>query len=69
MKRLGWFTLGACADVVGAFGSMCDVYLCVFCLAARVIEPTLDYRPSLENLNTAFFLRGQLYNCSAADDK
>lgn len=54
---------------MGDFGSMCDVYLCVFCLAARVIDPTLDYRPLLENLNAPFFLREQLYNCSAADDK
>lgn len=41
-----WETSGACA-----------MFICVlFCLAARVIEPTLDYHSLLENLNALFFL-------------
>lgn len=69
VKWLGWFTLGASVDVLWDFSSMCDVYLCVSGCAAGVIEPTLRYRPLLENLNTPLILCKQLYNCSAADDK
>lgn len=69
VKWLGWFTLGASVDVLWDFSSMCDVYLCVSGCAARVIEPTLRYRPLLENLNAPLILCKQLYNCSAADDK